>query len=681
MRKLTLLLLTLALLLSAGTAAAQGDVYDQVYNALYRIVLRTDTEDVTLGSGVLFLDQSVILTAEGCLREGALYAIGSDGEHAVQAMEKAGESGAALLQLATPSSAQPMTLANYDASTLPYIFGTDAKGKTGMVPLYQVLYGMIGGREALVLSGEEGLLPGAVTVDEKGALVGLVVSQRMEGMGMYSALEPDGLYAFLTGDTSKSFLPLELSWRTGFLTITWKDQQRQSGLYVITLSGAENVYYTSYEQEISKKSIDIAVAPGHTYYVQVQWAESADAALEPDWSAMTTYTVPALPLTWYGFSQECHLSSAPAGQEITQLLPEMTLISVDTLTDPASSRYLQVTSRYDTDGEFQYPMTLTLIGPDGQFYCEEMAFTFSEEYEADDTFVLPVDDLLASCAQFSGGTLQAGDYRLCYSVAGYEAGEYAFTVLPAGTQAPAPADVPEDKTSGFLRDLTAVNENGLVTVSWDAKAIPEGAKVSVYYVYDGNTYYTYHDMTEGSDQTEVLSVPGRGMMLWAAWYTGEMPTGLPADERDIHYVPAQAEKPFGSYVFRNLRCSLAPSADPDAAAKMEYLPAVPLTREILSDRTTPIYFQTEDVYAIDLESPDHPLALVLCTPEGLCFVDPGYYTFAPEYASSDLWLKDVSALFADYESMVHTGAWPAGEYTLLYCIDGQIAARFVFTLE
>ena len=73
------------------------------------------------------------------------------------------------------------------------------------------------------------------------------------------------------------------------------------------------------------------------------------------------------------------------------------------------------------------------------------------------------------------------------------------------------------------------------------------------------------------------------------------------------------------------------------------------------------------------------MVIVLCTPEGLCFIDPLVYMFDPSLQTSDMWLKDISNLCRDYESLI-CGAWPAGDYRILYCIDGQVAGEINFTL-
>ena len=102
---------------------------------------------------------------------------------------------------------------------------------------------------------------------------------------------------------------------------------------------------------------------------------------------------------------------------------------------------------------------------------------------------------------------------------------------------------------------------------------------------------------------------------------------------------------------------------------------------MLSDRSTPLYFQTEDTYQISEASGDHPMVIVLQTPEGLRMNALFGYSFDPALQASDMWLMDISSLFEAYETVTGSAAWPAGTYRILYCIDGQIAGEFTFTLD
>ena len=677
-----MLMTLLCLLLLCGASAGAEDIFEKMDDAMYRIVLRTETEDVTLGSGVLFQDGKSLLTAIGCCAQGDLYAIGNDGEYAVVSRDVYEGAGFAVLELSCDTAGEPLQTDNANVTSLPYVFGLNDQGQFAPMPLYMVRYSMYKEAEGLLISSEEGLLPGAFMTDDKGMLVGLVIAQQMEGIGSYAALDAAAINRALAGDKAgtETFLDVHLSWADGMLQVSWADESRDSGVYIITLSGDTNTYYTTFKAEKTDRDMSLAVPPGHTYYVQVQWAQSEGQARPTDWNVIDILTVPETAFNAYGFTQESYLASVKAGQVFTSTLPEMPLISVDTLTSPQADVYLQVNNQYDVATEIELPMAVELIGPDGQFFFEEMVYVFTPAYEQNDSFAVPVEGMIANCAQFSGGVLRPGAYVLRYALCGQIAGEYAFTVQPAGT--PGASDVPETPgTAGFASGLTAVNEKGLVTLSWDASSIPEGAKVNVYYLYEGNTYTTYHPMKEGASSTILLTVPGRRMIAWVVWAAeGDPVSAIPQNQDEMVLVAAANLMPLTDHSFRNLRLSVTASADPAAETGTEFLPEVPLTREILTNRELHFYFQTEDVYTIDETSPDHPMTIVLCTPEGMVFVDSGYYIFDQTLQASDLWLKDITSLFADYESLVQQ-PWPAGEYKVLYCIDEQLAGEFIFTLE
>ena len=431
MKRLFSLLLALCLLLgAAATAEYNFDTYTAVNERLYRIVQRTETEDITLGTGIVFIDQRVLLTVEGCCADGDLYAIGEDGEHAILNIERAGNAGLMLLEMATPSHMEPVALSNYEAQALPVIFGADQNGTTGIVPFYQAQYAAYRGMESLRLAGGEGMLPGAVLMDSAGNLIALVHSQHMEGIGMYNALDSTAIHASMTGDShSDAFLPVTATWADGIMTVSWMDEDRTDGVYMLAVSAAENVYYSAIEISASSKVVQQIVPPGHLYYMQVQWAKSASEALAPAWNAMITVDVPLEPFTDYGFQQACYLATAPAGTEVTGLLPPMEDITMAALMDAETVVYLQILNTYDVEEEINTPMTMELIAPDGQFYFLGSGYIFSPDYESEDNFALPLTELLNACTQFTGGQLQMGEYIVRYTIGGKLAGEYTFTLI------------------------------------------------------------------------------------------------------------------------------------------------------------------------------------------------------------------------------------------------------------
>ena len=291
-----------------------------------------------------------------------------------------------------------------------------------------------------------------------------------------------------------------------------------------------------------------------------------------------------------------------------------------------------------------------------------------------------VHELLDTCARFSGGTLLPGDYTLSYSIAGLRAGTYAFTVQPTGD--PAPDDGAAEETGAILRGITAEYRNGLFTLDWSAAQVPQGAKVTAYLLLDGNQYYTYYGMNDGETAVDFPAVPGVAGMVWAAWSmegTGQ-PVFPQYQEEFVTLIPPEGT-PYTLNGFTHLRGGLTLTDRADPESTPAFLPETALTREALLDDGLRLVLQTEDTYQVAEESAGHPLVFSLFTPEGWIFTEQGAYTFMPDVAASDLWLRDLSSIVQSYVSFAGEDAWPAGEYTFGYYIDGQTAAEYTFTLE
>ncbi len=679
MMKRILSLLTALMLLMSMTALAEENVYDLIENALYRIILRTETGDETLGAGVLFSDKQLLLTSAACAVEGEIIAIGPEGECAISAVQVMDQSGTAVLELAEPSSGTPLHLAAEDAAGMAALFGTDAKGEFIVAPLNQVRSSIFRGQSALLLSSSEGLLPGSFLTDEHGNLIGLCIAQQAEGQGAYIALDASGLYRAITRQQyADAFLPAQASWQDGELIISWEDEARGSGMYLITVSADNNQYYTYFEASHDERSVSMTVPPQHRYDYQVQWVESADSAIEPVWACMTETFIPGAAFHQFDYNQVCDFVTRTDAHSALTEVPQPNL---EIMTSRALLRYLRVTATYDVKEKVELPMTIELISPDGQFYFESAVHVFSPSKAGEDAFLLPLDALLADCAEFSGGKLKTGDYLLRYAIAGGTAGEYAFTLTQEETQDANLETFQPLVPSGFITDLNADYKNGAITLTWPKEAVPEDAQVTAFFMFDGNNYYSYHQVGQGEYGTEIFTIPGRATYIWVTWtLDGHAEPPMPEQQSDFLIVPGAQEAPFTLNGFKNQRIGLVPSDDPLAMENGKFLPQVELTKEILTNKDVPLYFQTEDTYQVDKMSEDHPMVIALCTPEGLCFFQPLYYIFDPALQSSDLWLTDVSSLCRDYENLI-CGAWPAGHYRLMYCIDGQIAGEYHFTLE
>lgn len=671
MKRILPILAALALCLCLPLCAS-ADVPD----ALYRIVLRTAEGDVPLGSAVVYGAADTLLTAEGCLREGALFAIGADGEHAVSSWEGIDGSGAALLRLTEPSAAEPLPGASLAESLHEEVYGVTAQGALVSANCTPVQRSVSRTVENVTLSTMDGLLPGAVMLDESGALVTMTVSQQGEGQGLYSAVYEVDIAKALAADAS-AFIPVTLSWDGGIIHLTWTDIERTDGVYYLMVMADENEFYTGMTIEADRRSASVVLSPGHTYYFLMQWIAD-EASLAFDWDSMQTYTLPEGRFTQYGFAQSCALIIARKGERVSGRMSSPALFTVDTLTSASTSRYLQLIYTHHAAEEVTLPMTVSIIAPDGQCYAEEMACTFSPEDAGKELIsTVSVDDLLENCAEFSeSGALPAGEYALCWSLAGKQAGKYTFTVAESGT--PVPTAAPS--SAALVENLTVTQADGLITVDWSDCGVPDGKLVTVYIAFESNLYYSYSVADAADGQTILYSIPGEKCAIWA----------VAADEADhilMPETPAQkvlltipAAQTISLYDMHNLRCSVTVSADADAAEKGEYLPETPVTREALQ-RGEHLYFQTEDAYTVAEESSDHALMLVLYLPDGMSLMYAGGYTFSPELADSDLWLLDITELMDDYSALLDGDEWLAGEYTLVYYVAGQTVAQCTFTLE
>lgn len=438
MKRIVTLLLALCLLLTLVPAAAE-----EVPENLYRIVLRTENGDETLGSAVLYRSDVTLLTAAGCWAEGDLFAIGADGEHAILRCDAVPGTQLLCMEMATPSTAEPIAVTTADYLLDYMLYGVNARGEFVRMQVRNSRITRVDGRTEALLYADEGLLPGAIMLGDDYGLACVTVYQAAEGVGVYATV--------------------------------------------------------------------------------------ADVTLS-------------------------NLSARPA------------------------------------DG----PWLLTGV------------------------------------------------------TAGYEA--------------------------------------GLVTVDWANAPVPqEGAVITVYVTSTNNTYLSSVVPEAGVTSITFPAAPGTEMIAWvvvsdseeAAQQAQLFPES--ADEAAIVQVP-QAE-PITLNSLRNVRMGVTPGEPGMDGVATDFLPQEPLTREALSDRSRPIYFMTEDVYTCDAEDDEHTLMVTLCTPEGYTLYYFSGYVFMPEYAASDLWVSDVSEVFADYERFCAGEPWPAGEYTILYTIDGAEVNRLTFTLD
>ncbi len=443
MKRILPLILALLMLLALVPAQAEVSLPAQVY----RIVLRTETGDQPLGTGILFGTTTTLLTAAGCWAEGELYAIGQDGEHAISYRGAVVGSQLITMGLATPSTATPCTATNAERLLDYKLYGVNAQGEPVAIPVSNTRNTVIDRRAEVLIYATEGLLPGAMMFGDDMGLACITVWQETEGEGVYGALADVTLRRLFGGDDSAD--------------------------------------------------------------------ESDDARL--------------------------------------------------------------------------------------------------------------------------------------------------------------------------LQGFTARCENGQIIVDWSMAGgytIEDDTVFTVYSSVTSNTYLTRDVLEEGETTAFMPAIPETEVMVWVCVSTGELEEPLyPESAAEVAIVNVPAAQPFTLNGLRNVRMGLTPGEPGMDGTTTDFLPQEPLTREALSDRTRPIYFQTEDVYTCTEEDDDHILLVTLYTPEGYSFYYLSGYVFMPAYSESDLWVSDVSEIFSDYERFCEGEPWPAGEYTVLYTIDGGEVAHITFTLD
>lgn len=236
----------------------------------------------------------------------------------------------------------------------------------------------------------------------------------------------------------------------------------------------------------------------------------------------------------------------------------------------------------------------------------------------------------------------------------------------------------------LVRGFSVAVENGQMVIDWSAVrgAVTEETIFNVYTTIVTNTYLSCEQVSGSRTATTFPAVPGTQVMVWIVRSEGELTESLfPEDVSDMAVVQIPEAEPFTGCGLRNLRCGVTPGEPGREGTAADFLPQQPLTREALSDRSTPIYFQTEDAYEVTQEDDDHVLLVAFYTPEGYVFSYFSGYIFMPEMNGSDLWIADISDLFASYEQFAEGELWPAGAYEFVYYIDGGEVARIPFTLD
>lgn len=347
-----------------------------------------------------------------------------------------------------------------------------------------------------------------------------------------------------------------------------------------------------------------------------------------------------------------------------------------TLETPASAQPLLATASSSL-------MDLDLMGVTANGSFASMEVTMSRVTALDSRAELL---LTAQEGLMPGAVMLGADGGLAIlTVAAYGEGDNVYLALSNVTLSSLLRRVGDERTSLLLEGFDVTCEDGVLTVDWsrasniDATA---GMTYTVYYSLDANPFLSYASAEDGEMQAIFPAIPGTRTVIWiAASIQEQADIVYPQYNEEMFVLDVPEGEPFTDYGFANQHVGVA-AGPAGKDAETSFLPEAPLTREILADPDQHIYFQTEDTYQVEAEDSDHALLVMLRTPEGYALYSFGGYTFMPELCGGDLWLLDITELIETYEQFADKQAlWPAGEYSILYYIDGCEVNRVTFTLD
>lgn len=435
MRKLLALLMCLVLLPLLPAMAEESAAVP-----LFRLVATDEGgQEVTLGSGLLFLSRDMLLTAAAA---DAVKAYGPDGA-AYGIVEVTGfADGLNILVLDREAEGYYPSTLSYLTGLDGYVVGVTRDGQPYLAPAVSGTRALYDGREAALVSATEPLLPGAMMIDAWGDVMGAAVASWGEGENRYVLLTGKELTASLmdarlpeTPDGTAWLMDAELSYADGLLTVDWSgcelDGQDGDSVITVFVQGDTNPYYMYYIIPASEGQVRVDVAPGYSYNV---WVSHTHGELDANlsWYNILPVDIPeAEQLVDYGFTDECWLAWSPVGEEpdMAERLPELQPITAETLSDSARALYLQVVNTYAVEEEIETSLTLMLETPEGYVFHTLNGYIFMPELQTEDVWSADVSGLFTSYLTYSErGVFAPGPYTLSYLIGGQWGGRVTFTL-------------------------------------------------------------------------------------------------------------------------------------------------------------------------------------------------------------------------------------------------------------
>lgn len=439
-------ILSVALLLCLLTGLTPARAEDAPETAVFLLVDRTPEGDVPLGSAVLFVDDTTLLTTVWALMaKTEMLAIGPGGEYAVLgAMSPSEESELALLNLDRAcTQAEPAQLYSTGGSeAMRRVIGYTASGMRCEAAVKGAQTVHYAGADAALLTVPAKLLPGGVLVDEEGMFAGLVAAAWGEGENRYAALSREALgQDFVAGGMAAlsdvwTPEPMSVDYQDGCLLLRWPGYdypEREDEVCTVYYADVKNTYYSGFSVKDGAMELELPVLPGRTYsiWLDVKTPEGEELLSKPRRLAVE-YTVPEATFADYGFrSVSVELACLDKAQtpETTDVLTAMESLTAQTLDQPQMKYYLQVHDTYEVTGEISMDMVIALRTPEDYAFSMISGYVFAPEYGQSDRWNADVTQLLDGYLEYNGtGMFAPGAYTLSYWFNGRKAGEMTFTL-------------------------------------------------------------------------------------------------------------------------------------------------------------------------------------------------------------------------------------------------------------
>ena len=426
LKRVLMILLTLLLLASAACA--------EPADALYLLV---DGEQ-PLGTAVLYKDQNTLLTTLWTL-VGApcedLHAVGAGGSLPVA--EWNGTLNADLIELTLEEASPATPLAISEGAQTVYVLGHDLQKQSVHAEAAHLSIIPYGETARVMYTAPAALLPGGVLVDEQGALCGVTLSAYGESVNRYVAMSATEITPMEGSDTA---------WLQGFtvtpgvgkFTVDWSacdlSCERKDCVISLFFADSMNPFY-SYMDQLEGTSAVVPVMPGRSYEVWMQHAhQQIDHSIPcPEEAVVTVGIAPAEPFALYDYHDaEIYLSAAPmkgVTSYYNTYLPPVENISADTLSDPETAVFLQVSSSYTVEKNEEASLLVTLTTPEGYVLDYLGGFTFDASLQEKDNWNVELCPLLDDYLSMNGtGEFAAGVYTVSYYLDGALGNSFAWVM-------------------------------------------------------------------------------------------------------------------------------------------------------------------------------------------------------------------------------------------------------------